>query len=120
MPQPFGHEYRPEFGSKTVAKGKYVPATRRGRQVTLLVIEDEKTVAEVPMTLGTNAPGRKCDDRWRSRAVASSLCRGVLERRRHVPEGLTIKRFEVRATRSNFGPFAAKLEVIELEIPVLS
>lgn len=46
-----------KFGSKTVAKGKYVLKAKfiEEGKWTLLVIEDEKTVAEVPMTLGTNA-----------------------------------------------------------------
>ena len=46
-----------KFGSKTVAKGKYVLKAKfveEGKWL-LLVIEDEKTIAEVPMTPGTNA-----------------------------------------------------------------
>jgi Protein of unknown function (DUF2911) len=46
-----------KFGNKTVAKGKYVLKAKfveEGKWL-LLVTEDEKAVAEVPMTLGTNA-----------------------------------------------------------------
>ena len=46
-----------KFGNKTVAKGKYVLKAKfveEGKWL-LLVTEDEKPVAEVPMTLGTNA-----------------------------------------------------------------
>jgi hypothetical protein len=46
-----------KFGSKTVAKGKYVLKAKfveEGKWL-LLVIDDDKTVAEVPMTAGTNA-----------------------------------------------------------------
>ena len=46
-----------KFGNKTVAKGKYVLKAKfveEGKWL-LLVTEDEKTLAEVPMTTGTNA-----------------------------------------------------------------
>ena len=45
-----------KFGSKTVAKGKYVLKAKfveEGKWF-LLVTEDEKTLAEVPMTTGVN------------------------------------------------------------------
>jgi DUF2911 family protein len=46
-----------KFASKTVAKGKYVLKAKfveEGKWL-LLVTEDEKTVAEVPMTQGSNS-----------------------------------------------------------------
>ena len=46
-----------KFGNKTVAKGKYVLKAKfveEGKWL-LLVTEDEKTVAEVPMTQGSNS-----------------------------------------------------------------
>jgi hypothetical protein len=46
-----------KFGSKTLAKGKYVLKAKfveEGKWL-LLVTEDEKTLIEAPMTVGTNA-----------------------------------------------------------------
>lgn len=46
-----------KFGSKTVAKGKYVVKAKfvEDGKWFLLVLDDDKTVAEIPMTVGTNA-----------------------------------------------------------------
>ena len=91
-----------KFGNKTVAKGKYVLKAKfveEGKWL-LLVTEDEKTLAEAPMTTRHQCqPGRKRHNQAREarRWWQTHRFLGHPERCGHFPEGLTATRFEVRA-----------------------
>ncbi|HEU0007964.1 MAG TPA: DUF2911 domain-containing protein, partial [Terriglobia bacterium] len=78
-----------KFGNKTITKGKYVLKAKfveEGKWL-LLVTEDDKTLAEIPMTTGTNAspvenvtiklekqgPGGKLTVSWGTLHVAAAF-----------------------------------------------